>query len=114
MRGRERDLARWPPDLAEFDADAWPPAPGELDESCRCSSCLERFGPPKPAPRTVAAARRRWRKARLATFRKGSYEYRAELLTSLQEALPERHKPNNECPPNNAPIGRGFLPQINQ
>ena len=21
---------------------------------------------------------------------------------------------NNECPPNNAPIGRGFLPQINQ
>ena len=97
MRLREHDETdRWPPHLATFDADVWPPAVGELEESCRCSRCLERFGPPKPAPRTVFAARRRWRKARLATLRKGTTDYRAEFLKYLQESLPERHKPNNE------------------
>jgi len=91
-RWDEADGGRWPPHLVVFRADQWPPAPGELEESCRCVSCLERFGPPKPAPRTVAAARRRWRQARLATLKKGSYEYRAELLKYLQESLPERHR----------------------
>ena len=84
---------RWPDRLATFNADDWPPAQGEVAQTCTCASCTAKYGPPGPAPRTVAAARRRWRQARLATLKRGSYEYRAEFLVALQESLPERHRP---------------------
>jgi len=95
-RWENDDGGSWPPHLATFDADGWPPAAGERSEACACSSCVARHGPPGPAPRTIFAARRRWRQARLARLKKGSYEYRAEFLKYLQESLPERYQPNNE------------------
>ena len=96
MKAREVEVGGLPARLATFNAADWPPGPGERSEACACSSCTAKYGPPGPAPRTVVAARRRWRKARLATLTKGSPEYCAELLSALHEALPERHKPNNE------------------
>jgi len=92
-RWMDDDGGRWPPHLAVFDPAEWPPGPGEVEQACTCAHCVDQFGPPRPAPRTVAGARRRWRKARLATFKKGTYEYRAEALLALQESLPERHRP---------------------
>ena len=86
------DGGRWPPRLATFDPAAWPPAPDEVEESCACTDCRTRFGPPGPAPRTVAAARRRWRRARLATLTKGTDEYRTEALSALRENLPQRYR----------------------
>ena len=87
------DGARWPPDLAVFRAADWAPSVGEVEERCTCAHCTERYGPPGPAPRTITAARRRWRKARLATLEKGTDDYRAEALSALRENLPERHRP---------------------
>jgi len=95
-RWEEAGGGRWPDRLAVFKFSEWPPGEGELQQTCTCAPCVERHGPPKPAKHTVATARRRWRQARLATLRKGSYEYRTEFLVALQESLPERHKPYNE------------------
>ena len=92
LRKDDDAAAGWPPHLATFNPKDWPPSSNELERSCRCSHCVARFGPPRPAPRTVAAARRRWRQARLATFRKGTDEYRTEALSALRENLPERYR----------------------
>ena len=86
------DGGRWPPHLATFTPTDWPPATNEVERTCTCTSCIDKYGPPRPAPRTVAAARRRWRQARLATLKKGTDEYRTEALSALREQLPERYR----------------------
>ena len=75
----------WPPRLATFVAADWPPAPGEVEETCRCSSCEQRWGPPGPAGHSVADAHLRWRRARLETLVRGSQEFREEALQGLRE-----------------------------
>jgi len=92
-RWMDDDGARWPPHLAVFNPAEWPPAYDEVETTCTCASCTAKYGPPRPAQQTITAARRRWRKARLATLEKGTDEYLAEVLSALRENLPERHRP---------------------
>ncbi len=75
----------WPPHLATFVAADWPPAPGELEETCQCGPCRERWGPPRPAGATVADARRPRRVARQAALVRGSPEFRAEVMAAIYE-----------------------------
>ena len=86
MRLRAAAADRWPEHLATFDPAGWPPARGEVEPSCGCDSCA-RFGRAQPARRTVAAARGRWRRARLAALSPGTPEFRAEALEALREGV---------------------------
>ena len=75
----------WPERLAEFRAGQWGPVPGGVLEACRCPDCTARHGAALPPDTsiTVAAARRRWRQARISyahqKWGKGS-RYRRECF----------------------------------
>lgn len=86
MARQVRAAGGWPPKLAKFDPDDWPPPPGAVLESCRCVHCVERSGSPKLDDGTnVGAARRRWWQARLDFLGKGTREYQHELFRQIRE-----------------------------
>ena len=91
MAQRKDKPQPWPLHLATFDAAAWPASPDEVVESCRCPSCVERWGPPGPAIDTVADARRRWRAARQAALVRGTREFKAEVMAAIYEGT-YRHR----------------------
>lgn len=84
MAKRKGSAERWPPALAVFRPEDWPPT-GELVESCGCRPCRDRWGPPAPAGTSVADARRRWRLARQAALERGSSEFKLEVMAALVE-----------------------------
>lgn len=60
MARRRDEVGPWSGPLASFDPSDWPPTEGEVVETCKCSKCLERWGPPPPAGATLPECRRRW------------------------------------------------------
>ncbi len=85
MMVREQPGSRWPPHLEVFDPKDWPPAAGELEQTCRCSSCQRQWGPPGLAAISVVDAHLRWRRARLETLVRGTLEFREVALEGLRE-----------------------------
>lgn len=85
------ELTGWPAERDVFDPAEWGPVPGAVLEACRCSGCVERFGPDLPPDdsTTVWSARRRWREARIAHLRehvgKDHRLYKFEMLESIRE-----------------------------
>jgi hypothetical protein len=82
--------AELPSKLATFDPADWGPVPGATLQACRCSGCVERWGPELPPDdsTTVGAARARWRAARLEFLREtlgpDHPVYRFEVLQKIQ------------------------------
>jgi hypothetical protein len=79
--------AGWPPRLAVFDPNDWPPQPGATLEACRCTYCTERSGAalPPDVSTSVAAARRRWRQARVDFLGEGHPLFKLEVLAQIRE-----------------------------